>query len=66
MESQLYNFELGTDYPFPIVDIKETRKVAVTKLYGQRKNEVAKSERLRILERHTIRRASDKDDAVQI
>ena len=66
MESQLYNFKLGADYPFPIVDIKETRKVAVTKLYGQRKNEIARSERLRILERHTIRRASDKDDGVQI
>lgn len=56
MEEQLYKFEYGKDYPERIVDTVETRKVAVQKLYGQRKSELSKNERKRILERHTIPR----------
>ncbi len=66
MEAQLYHVELGTDYPHRIVDLKESRANALEKLYGFRKNSVAKSERLRILKKHTIRSASEKDDAKQI
>ncbi len=56
MEQQLYAFDYGTMYPKRIVDMKETRKHALEKLYGQRKNELAQSERQRILDKHTMRR----------
>ncbi len=66
MEEQLYSVELGVDYPHRIVDMKESRANALEKLYGFRKNGLAISERLRILEKHTIRKPSDKDDAKKI
>lgn len=53
MEQQLYNFKLGQDYPFPIVDIDETRKKASDTLWNMRNNSLVKSERLRILKKHT-------------
>ena len=53
MEEQFYNMELGRDYPRPIVDIKKTRKNALDKLYGIRKQHKAQYESLRILQRHT-------------
>lgn len=56
MESEMYGFNYGTDYPERIVDISVTRKIAVDRLYGQRKSDMAKSEIERILEKHTIRR----------
>lgn len=56
MEEQLYQFKYGTDYPERIVDISETRKKALQQLYGQRKSTLAKAEKERILETHTIRR----------
>ena len=56
MEQQLYQFDYGADYPKCIVDIAETRKDALQKLYGQRKNDLAKTEKQRILETHTMRR----------
>ncbi len=56
MEQQLYAFDYGTIYPKRIVDIKETRKHALDKLYYQRKNELAQNERQRILGKHTMRR----------
>lgn len=59
MESQMYNFQYGQDYPKRIVDINETRKTAVTKLYDQRKSKLAQNERQRILDRHTIKRKTD-------
>ena len=59
MEAQLYDFQYGKDYQQRIIDIKETRKTAVTKLYAQRKSELARSERQRILNRHTIKRKTN-------
>lgn len=59
MEAQLYDFSYGQDYPQRMVDIKETRKIAVTQLYAQRKSKLAQSERRRILDRHTIKRETN-------
>lgn len=56
MEEEMYSFEYGTTYPKRIVFIQETRKVASQKLYGQRKSALAKAEKERILETHTMRR----------
>jgi len=56
MESQLYNFDLERDYYPPIIDMSETRKTALLKLYGHRKEPLAQQEKKRILKRHTIPR----------
>jgi deoxyribodipyrimidine photo-lyase len=53
-----FGFEYGVDYPRRIVDISETRKHALTKLYGQRKSDLARAEKQRILEVHSIPRKS--------
>lgn len=55
MEQQFYNFRLGKDYPYPIVDMNETRKKATDILWNLRKNKTVKEESLRILKKHTLR-----------
>nr|WP_321222482.1 FAD-binding domain-containing protein [uncultured Psychroserpens sp.] len=55
MEQQLYNFELGKDYPYPIVDMDTTRKKASNTLWKLRKNKKVKEESLRILKKHTFK-----------
>ena len=55
MEQLFYDFKLGTDYPFPIVDIEETRKKASDILWNLRKNKTVKQESQRILKKHTLR-----------
>ena len=66
MEEALYQFEKGKDYPHPIVNLQQSRAKALAALYGQRKNELAQKERLRILALHTIRKPSDADDGVKM
>lgn len=45
IEQQLYNCEIGIDYPFPIVNIEETRKHASEAIWNARKKEaINKSE----------------------
>lgn len=56
LEQDMYNFHVGHDYPHPVVDIAETARDAQRRLYGQRKNEVAKAEKERILKKHAIPR----------
>ncbi|MGB3591432.1 MAG: deoxyribodipyrimidine photo-lyase [Nonlabens sp.] len=51
-----HDFEYGVDYPRRIVDIKETRAVALKLLYGTRKSDLARAEKQRILDTHTIKR----------
>ena len=52
IEQQFYNCEIGKDYPFPIVDIEETRKKASDIVWSfQKKNDV-KEEGKRILKKH--------------
>lgn len=40
MEQQLYECEIGKEYPFPIVDIEATRKQASEIIWGFRKNDL--------------------------
>lgn len=54
METAFYNFELGRDYPKPIVNIKENRKKASDILWNMKKNPDVVRESYRILKRHTI------------
>ena len=53
-DQQLTGFELGKDYPFPIVNEKLSRKTASTILWDLKDNKMVKSESKRILKRHTL------------
>ena len=52
MEQQFYNCKIGIDYPFPIVDIDETRKKASDIVWDFRKKDEVKQEGKRILKKH--------------
>lgn len=52
IEQQFYNCELGKDYPFPIVDVEETRKIASEIVWSFRKKDTVKEEGKRILKKH--------------
>jgi deoxyribodipyrimidine photo-lyase len=52
MEQQLYQCQLGENYPLPIVDIIETGKIARDLLWGFRKRFDSKKEGQRIIAKH--------------
>ena len=52
MDQQLYNCEIGKDYPYPIVDIEASRKYASEMVWSFRKTDEVKTEGKRILEKH--------------
>ncbi len=52
MEQDLYNIQIGKDYPKPIVDIEESRKVASDVVWSFRKTDEVKKEGSRILKKH--------------
>jgi deoxyribodipyrimidine photo-lyase len=52
MEQQLYQCQLGEDYPSPMVDINETGKIARDLLWGFRNRFTTKKEGQRILAKH--------------
>ncbi len=63
MEQALYKVEIGKDYPFPIVDIEESRRTASTEVWKFRKTPAVKVEGSRILKKHvnTAKKAPKKD-----
>lgn len=56
MEQRFYNVILGVDYPFPIVNVQESRKKASDTLWNLQKNALVKNESVRILKKHTLSR----------
>ncbi len=52
IEQQLYACEIGKNYPFPIVDIEETRRFARDMVWQYRKSDSVKIEGERILKKH--------------
>lgn len=52
MEQQFYNCEIGKDYPQPIVNIEETRKLASDIVWSFRKKDDVREEGKRILKKH--------------
>jgi len=54
MELTFLGFELGKDYPKPIVDIDKMRKFASDTLYTYKNHPKIKTEGLRIIEKHTL------------
>ncbi len=59
IDQQLYGCEIGKDYPFPIVDIEETRKYASDIVWKYRKQTAVKVEGARILKTH-VRNSTNK------
>lgn len=55
LETELYNFKLGKDYPFPIVDIKGRRQYASSVLWSLKKSKYVQKDNKRILARHTLK-----------
>ena len=53
IEQELYNFKLGINYPYPIVDLEKSRKHSSDILWGMRKNSDVKSDSKRIVDKHT-------------
>jgi len=58
LEQQFYEFKLGQDYPYPIVDLDSTRKKASDTLWQMRNKKLVKEESLRILKKHSSRNKS--------
>ena len=54
MELQFLNFNLGTDYPFPIVDIAIMRTFSSDALYAYKKKSEVKQDGKRIVAKHTL------------
>ncbi len=52
LETALYNFELGKDYPHPIVDLEPSAKLARQKIYGHKKHPAVLKDAQRILAKH--------------
>ncbi|MBD3747941.1 MAG: deoxyribodipyrimidine photo-lyase [Sphingobacteriales bacterium] len=52
MEQKLYHCKIGEDYPFPIVDMEESRKYASDLIWALRKDGTVKKEGKRILKKH--------------
>ncbi|QBZ98747.1 Cryptochrome-like protein cry2 [Flavobacterium sangjuense] len=60
IEQQLYQCEIGKDYPVPIVDIEATRKYASDIIWSFRKTNEVKEEGKRILKKHVTNPNSNK------
>jgi deoxyribodipyrimidine photo-lyase len=54
IEQQFIGFEIGKDYPPPIVNIMETGKYARKIMWGLLKTSEVRSESIRILKKHTL------------
>ena len=53
-EEDIDKFKIGETYPNPIIDLKETRKFAIEKLWSMKKDSRVFQDRDRILKRHTF------------
>ena len=58
LEQVMAHFEVGVDYPVPIVDTVVTGRVARQQLHAPRRSEVGQAEQARILSQHAIPNSS--------
>ena len=58
LEAAFLNFQLGEDYPMPVVDLDKSRKKAADLLWGLRKTNEVRLEGKRILNTHVVPRKS--------
>jgi deoxyribodipyrimidine photo-lyase len=61
LDQKFNNFELGINYPKPIINMERTRKFASDFLWEMRKNPLVKEESFRILKLHTMSGANDNE-----
>jgi deoxyribodipyrimidine photo-lyase len=54
MEQQMYDVQIGMDYPMPIIDFELRAKAARDKLWAFQKRDDVQAEGRRILKRHTL------------
>ena len=54
IEQMLYDFEIDRDYPTPIVNLEEARKLSSDFFWNMRKTDGVKSDGKRIVEKHTV------------
>ena len=54
IESEIYKFKIGVNYPVRIVDIAKTRKFAQTKIWDIKKSALVKKINREILAKHTL------------
>lgn len=54
IEQMLYDFEIGADYPFPIVNLEEARKFSSDFFWSMRKSSEVKKDSNRIIDKHTL------------
>lgn len=52
MEQSFCQVLLGKDYPFPIVDLQESARVARDKIWGHKKHPAVQKEKVRLLKTH--------------
>jgi outer membrane protein assembly factor BamB len=52
MEQTLYSFQIGVDYPLPIVNLEETQRASSEEVWGFRKDLAVKKDAKRILKKH--------------
>ena len=58
LEQEMFNFVLGKNYPFPIINPKEGAKVGRDKIWGHRKNTAVIIDAKRILKTHVKKNRS--------
>ncbi len=61
LDQKLSDFEVGTNYPKPIVNMERTRKFANDFLWKMKKNPLVKEENSRILKLHTMADLGDNE-----
>ncbi len=59
LDQAFYGFELGKDYPSPIVDLEKTHAHAREQLWAMRKSTAVRQENQRILKVHTKRKDAE-------
>jgi len=52
MEQLFCEVKLGEDYPFPIVDLTESARIARDKIWGHKKHPAVQNEKIRLLNTH--------------
>lgn len=63
LEAVSIGFEIGKDYPLPIVDLAASGKAARTKIWGHRKHAEVRKEKERILKTHTRNNRAKREEA---
>lgn len=56
MEQLFYGLDIGTHYPKPIVDLKQSAKTARTKIWNHKKHPIVQKEKKRIIKTHVNNR----------